>query len=297
MGDAPLESYLAGLRQDIDRGLLRDVARQPEGRVSRAMSTALTTPGKRLRPIATILAGEMFGVARERLLPFGMAVEMVHTASLLLDDLPCMDDAPLRRGVPALHREIGEADAILCAFALISRAFPLAATVPLVGRRERDVPVRLVALLAEAMGARGMCEGQSLDLAFEGDTSGGLAALEEIHRLKTGALFAAALQAGGLLGGAREQELAALLLFGKNLGLAFQVADDLLDHSGDAARLGKPAGTDQGRRLTFVSLFGVAASEGALHDLHRTARESLALFGKRARRLEEFADYLEHRDA
>ncbi len=155
----------------------------------------------------------------------------------------------------------------------------------------------LVRLLEEAIGSHGMCEGQSLDLSFQPEKSPGLEELEAIHRRKTGALFAAALEGGGRLAGASEEELAALFLFGKNLGLAFQVADDLLDHRGDPKKMGKASGADRGRRLTFVSLFGEAASEAALRDLHKAACDALAPLGKRAKALLEFADFLEKRDA
>ncbi len=293
----PVPPRIPELQEAVNRALRGQFRVKPEGRINRAMSLAMSAPGKRLRPVATLLAGETLGASRSRLLPFAMAVEIVHTASLLLDDLPCMDDAELRRGQPALHHQIGEADTLLTAFALQARAFQLCASVPEMGRGERQLPVRLVQLLERAVGAEGMCEGQSLDLAFEPDEKLGIEALEGIHRRKTGALFAAALQGGGRLAGAHEEELAALFLFGKNLGLAFQVADDLLDHRGDPKKMGKASGADRGRRLTFVSLFGEAASEAALRDLHKAACDALAPLGKRAKALLEFADFLEKRDA
>ncbi|MFQ5655382.1 MAG: polyprenyl synthetase family protein [Planctomycetota bacterium] len=296
-------AHFQELRQRVEGGLLRLLddeesrVRGERGRIAAAMRTALAAPAKRLRPLAALVAGTAFGSAPERILPFAMAVELVHTASLVLDDLPCMDDAPVRRGQPALHRRIGEADAILTAFALLSRAFSLAAEVPGAGGRDRELPGRLASLLAGAAGARGMCEGQSLDLAFDPRAGGGLRELEAIHRRKTGALFAAALEGGGLLGGATPAELEALLRYGKNLGLAFQVMDDLLDACGDARRTGKEPGADRGRRLTFVSLCGDDEVRELHSALHRAARSALEPLGGRARSLVELSELLEARDA
>ena len=292
-----MKAELEQLRDEVNTALGKQASALPPGRITEGMRLALAAPGKRLRPIAVLLAGETFGGDRARLIPFALAVEMVHTAALLLDDLPSMDDADLRRGAPALHHQIGEADTILVAFALLSRAFRQAAAVPEVGRKERELPRGLVELLDSAIGAEGMCEGQSLDLALADPGQGELKRLEEIHRRKTGALFAAALEGGGRLGGASAEERAALYLYGKNLGLAFQVADDLLDAEGDADRIGKPTGQDAGRRLTFVSLAGIEASREVLRELHGAARDALLPLGRRGRRLRQFADYLENRDA
>ncbi|MCI0651379.1 MAG: polyprenyl synthetase family protein [Planctomycetes bacterium] len=279
------------MRDAINAGLQREIERE-EGRVASAMRRALEAGGKRLRPIAVLLAGEAFRGEREQLLPYALAIEMVHTSSLILDDLPEMDDAEERRGQPALHRAVGEADAILAAFAMLARGFALAAQPAGGGRRQQELAQKLVLLLENAIGVRGMCEGQSRDLALDASHAD-LRSVEAIHRLKTGALFAAALEGGGRIGGAEDEALAALFLFGKNLGLAFQVRDDLLDWEGDAA---VPALPLHGRP-NFVALFGVEAAKEVVRDLHETARRALAPLGSRSAPLIDFATYLEVRES
>lgn len=264
-------------------------------RLTASLRRAILSPGKRVRPLCTLLTARSFGAELERALPFAAAVELIHAASLVLDDLPAMDDAATRRGQPTLHRAIGEADATLVAFALIARAFRLAAEIPGNRRRDRTLSVELVGRLEHAVGAAGMCEGQSRDLHFDAAPAQSLDDLVAVHEMKTGALFAAAILGGARLAGAKPRELAALERFGKNLGLAFQVRDDILDHDGDTADLGKPVRADDGRRRTFVTLYGVEASRRVQGDLHRAAREALVPLGRRGVALDRLAESLERR--
>ncbi|MFH1176620.1 MAG: polyprenyl synthetase family protein [Acidobacteriota bacterium] len=258
-----------------------------------AMHAAVNSPGKRLRPALVLLIGEAFSQPGKALVDLACVVELVHAASLVLDDLPCMDDSPTRRGEPSVHRRFGEATAILGAFALLTRAqamLPqaLAATgVPPAHRRELEPRF---ALAVEAL-----CRGQELDLKLP-TLGADLARLESIHADKTGALFELAAELGGAAAGLRGARLAALLAYARNLGLAFQVSDDLLDVVGESARLGKPTGQDAARaRVTFVSVFGVAGARAICDDLAGAARQALAPFAREAELLRDLAEHVRTR--
>lgn len=287
------ESFLAH-RATVDVALAGLVL-PPRGRIAAGMRHALSAPGKRVRPVATLMAGEALGIGVGTVLPFAIAIECLHTASLVLDDLPAMDDARERRGRPTLHREIGEADAILVATALVSRAYALVADAG-PRRRRGDLSDDLAAILDQALAEEGMCEGQSLDLALDG-AQADFSDLEAIHRLKTGALFVGALEGAARIARAAEPETEALVRYARNLGLAFQIADDVLDATGNADKMGKDVGVDAGRRQGFVELFGLDASRRALERLHRTAEEALAPWGRRGADLIALARFLERRES
>ncbi len=224
-------------------------------------------------------------------LPAACAVEMVHTYSLIHDDLPAMDDDDLRRGLPTCHAKYGEATAILAGDALLAHAFEILA---------RDTPpataARCVAELARAAGATELVGGQADDLAAE-NAGGTLHELERIHRRKTGALFLASLRLGAIIAEASEQQFSALDRYGKALGLAFQITDDLLDYSGDAEQLGKRVGKDEDRgKLTFPGLLGVDESRRRARELVLEAIDALTIFGSAAIGLEGLARYVLERN-
>jgi geranylgeranyl diphosphate synthase type II len=232
-----------------------------------------------------MLAAELCGGTAERAASAAAVTELIHASSLILDDLPCMDDAPLRRGRPTNHREFGEAIAILAAFGLLNLAF---ATL----HREYEPPLasRLATLLAEAVGVDGLIGGQAADLlATEQQIS--FDVLERIHRGKTGALFGAAATSGAIAAGAGPEAVAALSAFAKNLGLAFQIVDDLLDVEGDPATTGKAIREDA-RKTTFVSFSGVDGARQLASELCLTADRALAPFGRRADRLRELSAFV-----
>lgn len=259
----------------------------PPQTVHRALRYTLLAPSKRIRAVLTLLSAEL-GRRGDRALAAAASIEMVHAASLILDDLPCMDDAPLRRGRPACHRQFGEAVAILAAFGLLSLAFGHLA-------RAYDPPLAqaLAALLADAIGSRGLIGGQADDLA---PTEGAITfeTLERIHRLKTGALFGAASTAGALAAEVRPEQIAALTAYAKNLGLAFQINDDVLDVEGLPAETGKATRRDL-KKTTFVSFSGVAGARQLARELCETATAALAPFGSRADRLRELAAFVASR--
>jgi geranylgeranyl pyrophosphate synthase len=256
-----------------------------------AAREALVSPGKRVRPSLVYLAGDLFGAAREQLLDPACAVEMVHAASLALDDLPCMDDATTRRGHPALHVAHGEDLAILAAVSLLTRAFGVLADTGLSPRGvPRSAALDLVARLADACGLSGLASGQALDLRTGPDPD--FDALEAIHARKTGALFVTAAEFGAVLGAARDKELAAVRSYARNVGLAFQIVDDLLEETAPQDT-GKEA-----RRVeapSFVRRVGTPAARQLVGELTEHAGEALAPFGARAGLLREFAAMLRDR--
>lgn len=276
---------------DLLATLPRREGTEPLDPLPPAAREALVSPGKRVRPALVHLTGELFGAPRERLLDPSCAVEMVHAASLALDDLPCMDDAVTRRGRPALHVAHGEDLAILASVALLTRAFGVLGEA---GLAPRGVPpaaaLDLVARLAEACGLSGLASGQALDL--RSGAASGFDALETIHARKTGALFVAAAEFGAVLGGAREKELAAVRSYARNVGLAFQIVDDLLEEAG-APETGKESRRTEAP--SFVRRVGAEAARRLVGELTDHAGEALTLFGPRAALLVEFAANLRDR--
>jgi geranylgeranyl diphosphate synthase type II len=254
------------------------------------MAYTLHAPSKRVRATLTMLSAEVCGGDSTRAIHAAASVELVHAASLILDDLPCMDNAPLRRGRRANHLEFGEAIAILAAFGLLNLAFA-----SLVRAYDPPLAVRLASLVGDAVGSDGLIAGQAADLgAIEREISFDM--LERIHRGKTGALFNASAIAGALVAGGGSESVAALSAFAKNLGLAFQIIDDLLDVEGDPAETGKAARADA-RKTTFVSFSGIAGAQQLANELCQTADRALAPFGPRADRLRALSSFVAARHA
>ena len=273
------EAFAAAKRPSLEQALRRSLPPPAPGaqELSRAIADAALSPGKRLRPLAALAAGKLAGAPESAAMAMAVAVEMVHAASLVLDDLPSMDDARRRRGRPALHVVYGVATAELASVALLSKAFELVAAA---GEIPGPARARIVQELAAAVGAEGCCAGQAADLA----TDPGAAALEDleaIHARKTGALFVAAVRAGALSGGAGERTLGALTRFARNLGLAFQITDDLLDLEGDPERMGKDAGRDA-HRANFATILGADSCRRLVDELLGAACDALNPLGRRA---------------
>jgi farnesyl diphosphate synthase len=258
------------------------------------------TGGKRIRPFLVVESASLFGVEEAHALPVGVAFECVHCYSLVHDDLPAMDNDDLRRGRPTTHRAFDEATAILAGDALLTLAFDVLACLD----ADMETRVALIALLARAAGIGGMAGGQMLDLEAEGRYAGDRRPLalsagevERMQSMKTGALIAAACDAGAILGRASEAERRAVASYARSLGLAFQIADDLLDADGDAARLGKAAGKDSTRgKGTLVSVLGIAGARKRLDALVTDATSALAPFGNRAATLAAAAAFIAGRD-
>ena len=277
-------AFFTAAQQRIDRALDASTSARADGpaAVREAMRYTLLAPSKRVRAILTLVACDLCasaaGTRAGDPMPAAVAVEMVHASSLILDDLPSMDDAPLRRGRPSCHVQFGEAVAVLGAFGLLSDAYGLVAAA-------YDGPLarELTMLLSAAIGRDGLIAGQAEDLLAT-DSAIGFETLERIHRRKTGALFSAAAVAGARVAGAREELVRALEAYAKNVGLAFQIVDDLLDVTGDPAETGKAARADA-RKTTFVSFSGVDGARELAVELCRTADAALRPFGAKAQPL------------
>jgi len=242
-------------------------------RLGEAVRYSLEAGGKRVRPVLCLLACEAVGAQAAQALPGALALEYVHTYSLIHDDLPAMDDDDLRRGKPTNHKIFGEGHAILAGDALLTEAFGMLAAADLDPQRRAEALV----LLAEGSGWRGMAGGQALDLEGEKLDTYDLSHLQLIHRLKTGALLRASLEIGAVLGGAAPAERLALRAYGEAIGLAFQIQDDILDATATDAALGKRAGKDADKgKITYPSLLGLDGARTALNEATETALCHLA---------------------
>ena len=261
--------------------------------IHRAMRYSLLAGGKRLRPVLCCAASEACGGSVRDALPAACAVELVHTYSLIHDDLPCMDDDDLRRGKPTSHKVFGEGMAVLAGDALLTEAFAvLAAAEP----KRPGTAYGLVAELARAAGSRGLIAGQVADLEAEGKKPSE-PALYFIHAAKTGTLLRAALKLGGMCGGGSKRQIAALDRFGFALGLAFQIQDDILDATQSAKKLGKTAGKDaMAGKMTFPALFGLERARELAEQWTQDAITSLEPFGQRGARLRALADLMLRRE-
>jgi farnesyl diphosphate synthase len=266
----------------------------PEARLMAAMRYSALAGGKRMRPFFVMESGRLFGADEHGLLRAAVAVECIHTYSLVHDDLPCMDDDDLRRGMPTAHKAFDEATAVLSGDALQALAFEILAspeTDP-----EPQIRCELIRSLAEAAGARGMVGGQMIDMTGADASEEPLLAATRMQRLKTGALIAFSLEAGAIMGRASQEAHQALHRFAQDLGLAFQIADDLMDVTGNATDAGKSVGKDAGRGKTnFVTLLGVEGAQARLRLLGDQANSHLAIFGARAKTLAQSADFVINR--
>lgn len=301
---SPVPAFFADAQARVDRALDQALTARGDRHggppaVGAAMRHTLLAPSKRVRAILALVSCDLCGGPLASLragpatslgagggaMPVAVAIEMVHASSLILDDLPSMDDAPMRRGRPTCHVQFGEAVAILAAFGLLSDAFAEVAAA-------YDAPLArdLTGLLSSAIGSDGLIAGQAEDLLAT-DSAIDFETLERIHRRKTGALFSAAAIAGAYVAGARDERLGALEAYAKNVGLAFQIVDDLLDVTGDPSETGKAARADA-RKTTFVSFSGVDGARELAAELCRTADAALRPFGAKAAPLLELSAFV-----
>lgn len=293
-----LETYMAPRRDRVEAALdaLFPTDSHHGHRLTEAIRYGLLGGGKRLRPILTLAACEAVGGDADAALPLACSLEMIHSYSLVHDDLPSMDDDALRRGRPTVHIAFGEGLAVLAGDALLTEAFA-----ELLRAAERaPQPLRTLQAareIADAAGLRGMVGGQAADLAAEGVVAD-LPLVEFIHVRKTGALLLAAVRAGALVGGADEAQLRALTRYGECVGLAFQIADDILDVEAPSARTGKSVGRDDERhKATFPGVLGLPAAKERLRALRQQALASLADFSGAAEPLRALARFVVERAA
>ena len=254
---------------------------------------ALTSSGKRVRGILTIAVAESVGAKPEKVVPAAAAMEMIHASSLILDDLPSMDDALMRRGAPALHREFGEDLAILASVALLNHAYGLVAQNHAACSPRRWPLPQVMQRVVDAVGWDGTIAGESVDL-HSGTSPLDFDTLEFIHSRKTGALFVASAAVGGMLANIHPAPLQRVEVFAKNLGLAFQITDDILDVTADAEQLGKDVGKDA-ERLTFVKLAGVDGARKISDELVDTSLAAIETLGRDAQPWRDLATYVRAR--
>jgi geranylgeranyl diphosphate synthase type II len=265
---------------------------QPVEKIHEAMRYSLMAGGKRIRPVLCLAAAEAVDGRPEDALMAACAMEMIHTYSLIHDDLPAMDDDKIRRGKPTCHIAFDEATAILAGDALLTLAFEILASVPLENGEQAAQWLHVIRIIAIAAGSQGMIQGQMLDLAAEGCNLG-VNELESMHALKTGALIEASLQGGALLAGANRVQMGYLKTYGCNIGLAFQVADDILNVEGNPELMGKAVGTDRlHEKCTYPSVLGLEASKLLAQKLVRQALQALEPFDTKAEPLRAMAAYI-----
>ncbi|MDY0270334.1 polyprenyl synthetase family protein [Trichloromonas sp.] len=278
------------VEEALDR-YLPDAATLP-GRLHEAMRYSIFAGGKRIRPILVLAACEAVGGETARALPVACALEMIHTYSLIHDDLPAMDDDDLRRGRPTNHKVFGEATAILAGDALLTQAFVLLSDPESCPELPPATLARIIHIIARCSGSMGMVGGQVVDMESEGREVD-FPVLEYIHTHKTGALILASVQCGGLAGNADEKTMQALSGYAGAAGLAFQIADDILDVVGEAAALGKGVGGDQARgKITYPALLGLNEARERARELKERAIDFLAPLGPLAEPLREIARYI-----
>ena len=289
-----LGHYLEERRLLVDEALgryLPEAGDHPK-EIHEAVRYSVFAGGKRLRPILVLAAAESAGGQVEQALPAAASIELIHTYSLIHDDLPAMDDDDFRRGRPTCHKVYGEAMAILAGDALLTQAFIL-----LSGENpsvSADARARLSVIheIAQAAGSKGMVGGQVVDILYE-DREIDLPTLQYLHTHKTGALIRACLRVGGILGSAGPERMEALTRYGERIGLAFQIVDDILDLEGSLEALGKRAGSDlRKKKATFPALLGIEESGQRAHHLVEEAKQALMVFGDRRAALEAIADFV-----
>ncbi len=289
--DFDLKQYLETRRLRVEEALEVALPQQdgPETRVVEAMRYSLFAGGKRLRPILCLAASEAVGGDLKAAMPAGCALEMIHTYSLIHDDLPAMDDDNLRRGKLTNHKVFGEAIAILAGDGLLTEAFVLLSDYnSLLPERA----VQVIGVIAEAASYRGMVGGQVVDILSQNKRAD-LETVQQMHSRKTAALIAAATESGALAGKGSEAQVAALARYGRAIGLAFQIADDILDIEGDTELLGKTTGADEARgKVTYPAAVGLERSRQAANEMVNDALAALEGFDDRANPLRSLANYI-----
>ncbi|MBN1141100.1 MAG: polyprenyl synthetase family protein [Deltaproteobacteria bacterium] len=289
-----LKSYLKERADRINRALEGYL---PDGEIiphnlHQAMRYSVMAGGKRIRPVLMMASCEAAGSDSERVVPVACAMEMIHTYSLIHDDLPAMDDDDFRRGRPTCHKVFGEAMAILAGDALLTEAFVLLSAPATVQGLPHGAVRQIIQIMARNAGSFGMVGGQAVDIESEGKEVD-IPTLEYIHTHKTGALILASVQAGALAGGADDRAFGHLTRYGEMVGLAFQIADDILDVVGDEKQLGKKVGVDEARgKATYPALFGLQEARRRAVELRDLAVAALEPFGAAAEPLRRIACYI-----
>ena len=292
-----IETYIAEKKGFIENWLEQHV---PEAELSssgiyRAMRYSLLAKSKRIRPILALAVTESLGGKSDQVLPFACSLELIHTYSLVHDDLPAMDNDDVRRGQPSNHKVFGEAMAILAGDALLTHAFFLMSSPQIVSDLSPDLVLLIIQEISKAAGIQGMISGQVMDMEYEGQTVS-LSQLETMHSCKTGAMILAAIRIGGLVAGASSEHMEKLGLYGRHIGLAFQIIDDVLDIEGHAELLGKTKGKDRtAQKATFPLVLGLEESKECARQHYLQGVQALEGFGERGEILRDLAKFIIYR--
>ena len=287
-----LKKYIA--KADEALNMYMKIQNNPQKTIYEAMSYSLFAGGKRLRPVLMMAVCDMCGGNIDDVMPFAAAMEMIHTYSLIHDDLPAMDDDDLRRGMPTNHIKYGEANAILAGDALLNKAFEV---MTIYSSLEPAKTLEIIKIISQSSGTEGMIGGQIVDIESENKKID-IDALRYIHTLKTGAIIRSSVVAGAVAAGADRNQINAADEFARNLGIAFQICDDILDVTGDEQTLGKPVGSDEENcKNTYVSILGLEKAQQLLIDYSEKAKNALAIFGDKNLFLLQLTDYLSGRQS
>lgn len=289
-----LSRYVTDKQEIVNKALLSIISWYfKNNRLCNAMQYSLMASGKRLRPVLCMASAETVSEINDAVISASCAVEMIHTYSLIHDDLPAMDDDHMRRGLPTCHIKFDEATAILAGDALLTLAFELLSSQDIqFYHHQPHMMLQIIFLLSNAAGYKGMIEGQIRDISAEAQPLN-IDALEEMHRLKTGALIEASVKIGALLAGASDEQVRHLAEYAENIGLAFQITDDILNVEGDPVIMGKAAGTDKVRsKTTYPGLIGLKQSKAYAQEVVNKALQALRFFGSKAIPLSALANYI-----
>lgn len=291
MNSFDLKSYLSSKREQINQAL-DSIFSNTSSKIVKAMKYSLMAGGKRIRPVLCLAAAETVGRQSQDVIRAACALEMIHTYSLIHDDLPAMDNDDMRRGHPTCHVAFDEATAVLAGDALLTLAFEMLSSIEFIQDNNVLNWLRVIHTISTAAGYKGMIEGQMLDIAGEGHVLS-LKDLESMHALKTGALIEASVTVGAIIGKGSIDQVQHLKTYAKNIGLAFQVADDLLDVEGDPNIMGKNVGSDQARsKSTYPALLGIEQSKQFAKKLVNNALKALDYFDNKAHPLRAIANYI-----
>lgn len=294
ISDFDLKTYLTGKKDLVEKALDESLPLGKPEKIYEAMRYSLLAGGKRLRPILCLATAELLGEKEIIAMPTACALEMIHTMSLIHDDLPAMDNDDYRRGKLTNHKVYGEDIAILAGDGLLAYAFEYVAENTKNISPERIVKV--LAILGKAVGAKGLVGGQVMDLDCEGKSDVTAETLTFIHRRKTGALLEACVSCGAVLAGASADDLARLSIYAQNIGLAFQIIDDILDVTATSEELGKTAGKDiSAQKATYPKLWGIETSQAKAEELVKDAIEQLRVYDEKALPLQAIAQYIVQR--
>lgn len=291
-----LKSLMVEIDSNLDKFILPENT-YPQT-IYKASRYSLFAGGKRIRPILAIAACEVFGGNRDDVMPFACAIEMIHTYTLIHDDLPAMDNDDYRRGKLTSHKVFGEAMAILAGDGLLNKAAEVMTKSILSKKGNHLKYVKAMDEILTASGIEGVVGGQVVDIESEGMMEVNAEVLNFMHSHKTGALIKASVRSGAIIGGASEEELSKLTKYAENLGLAFQIRDDILDIIGDQQKLGKKVGSDiENNKMTFPAVYGLEESQEMVGEVSQIAIEALKILGEKGKFLKEIADYLINRES